>query len=246
MSNDYSLLYTIDPTVADFTLVHYPYIVFLIPVLYMFVVLKWGPDYMKTRPAYDLKRIILFYNLSQILMNSYLISLGFSHMLTKNYFEMRNEPLEGTLAYCYFLLKIYDLFETLIFVLRKKQKQVSFLHVYHHITVLISVYFAMRSMPGGHNVTYGFLNTLVHALMYCYYFLAAYDSSIKWLPKWKKFITQFQLLQFVILLIHYSWPLYYGHCCVSQTQCILNVIQAFTMLVLFGNFYIKTYIKKQK
>ncbi|XP_037045242.1 elongation of very long chain fatty acids protein-like [Bradysia coprophila] len=246
MSNDYSLLYTIDPTVAHFTLVHYPYIVSLIPILYLFVVLKWGPDLMKTRPAYDLKGVILFYNLSQIIMNIYLISLGLSHMLKKNYFEMRNEPLEGTLAYYYFLLKIYDLLETLIFVLRKKQQQVSFLHVYHHIMVLLFIYFGMRSMPGGHNVTYGFVNTVVHAFMYCYYFLAAYDSSIKWLPKCKKFITQIQLLQFVILLIHYSWPLYYGHCCVSQIQCKLNVIQALVMIVLFGNFYIKNYIKKKK
>lgn len=135
-------------------------------------------------------------------------------MLKKNYFEMRVEPFEYSLGYGYFLLKIYDLFETFFFVLRKKQNQVSFLHVYHHMMILIFVYLGMRSLPGkrefiqgicskiyrflgGHNIYYGFVNTIVHAFMYTYYFLAAYDSNIKWLSKWKKFITQIQLVSSV-------------------------------------------------
>lgn len=132
-------------------------------------------------------------------------------MIKKNYFEMTLEPYEYSLGYCYFLLKIYDLIETFFFVLRKKQSQVSFLHVYHHIMILFFVYLGMRSLPGkmsiilmvesltinysgGHNMVYGFINTIVHALMYIYYFLAAYDSKITWLYQWKKIITQIQLV----------------------------------------------------
>ncbi len=45
---------------------------------------------------------------------------------------------------------------------------------------------------------YGFINTLVHGIMYCYYLISAYDSKIKWLYKCKKFITQVQLVSFCI------------------------------------------------
>lgn len=41
---------------------------------------------------------------------------------------------------------------------------------------------------------YGFINTIVHAIMYTYYFIAAYDSKMQWLHRWKKFITQVQLV----------------------------------------------------
>lgn len=51
------------------------------------------------------------------------------------------------MAHYYYLYNKYsDLTETFIFVLRKKQKQVSFLHVYHHIMVIgagtLSIYIA--------------------------------------------------------------------------------------------------------
>lgn len=72
-------------------------------------------------------------------------------MLKKDYFEMKLEPYEYLLAYGYFLLKIYDLVETLFFVLRKKQSQVSFLHLYHHIMILFFTYIGTRSLPGKKN-----------------------------------------------------------------------------------------------
>jgi len=51
-------------------------------------------------------------------------------------------------TYCYFLLKVVDLVETIFFVLRKKNSQVSFLHVYHHIMMVLFVYTVGRSAPG--------------------------------------------------------------------------------------------------
>lgn len=73
---------------------------------------------------------------------------GVNDLLKKDYFEMTVEPGETFLGYSYFLLKIYDLIETIFFVLRKKQRQVSFLHVYHHVMILSFTYLGMRSLPG--------------------------------------------------------------------------------------------------
>lgn len=40
--------------------------------LYVYFVTYWGQQYMKSRPAYDLKNIIKVYNLIQIVVNLYI------------------------------------------------------------------------------------------------------------------------------------------------------------------------------
>lgn len=43
-----------------------------------------------------------------------------------------------TLAHFYYVYNKYlDLLDTVIFVLRKKQNQITFLHVYHHCAVIV-------------------------------------------------------------------------------------------------------------
>lgn len=53
-------------------------------------------------------------------------------------------------TYVYYLNKYADLVETPVFVLRRKQQQVSFLHVYHHIMVVSCGYLLMCVQPGKH------------------------------------------------------------------------------------------------
>lgn len=67
-----------------------------------------------------------------------------------NTFNGRKEAI-GT--YYYYLLKLLDLADTVFFVLRKKSSQVSFLHVYHHVAILIASYLIFSWTPGIHNYT---------------------------------------------------------------------------------------------
>jgi len=55
----------------------------------------------------------------------------------------------------YFLLKLLDLVDTIFFVLRKKQNQVTFLHVYHHVGMAIATWVGVKYLPGGHAVFLG-------------------------------------------------------------------------------------------
>lgn len=51
-------------------------------------------------------------------------------------------------SYCYLLVKYLDLFDTVFFVLRKRTRQISFLHVYHHVAILCGAYVAVAWAPG--------------------------------------------------------------------------------------------------
>jgi len=55
----------------------------------------------------------------------------------------------------YFLLKILDLTDTIFFVLRKKQNQVTFLHIYHHIGIILGSWIAVKYLAGGHGTFLG-------------------------------------------------------------------------------------------
>lgn len=41
-------------------------------IIYVYFVTEWGPNIMKSRPAYDLKNVIKIYNLIQIFVNLFI------------------------------------------------------------------------------------------------------------------------------------------------------------------------------
>lgn len=116
----------------------------------------------------------------------------------------------------YYTLKCCDLIETFIFVLRKKSNQVSMLHVYHHLMVIIGTYIELMFSPSGHNMLPGLMNAMVHAVMYSYYFMSAYDPNLMKLEtfkRWKKIVTQIQLVSitlFVAVINDFLYQLFFS------------------------------------
>lgn len=101
--------------------------------------------------------------------------------------------LEG--SHTYFLLKVLDLLDTVFFVLRKKDRQISFLHLYHHTGMVVLTWNATKFLPGGHGVFTGFINSIIHVIMYTYYLLALISPKYKNNLWWKKYITQMQMVR---------------------------------------------------
>lgn len=97
-------------------------------------------------------------------------------------------------CHTYFLLKVADLLDTVFFVLRKKQNQISFLHLYHHTGMVLLTWNAAKFLPGGHSIFTGFLNSIVHVVMYGYYLVSAFNPEYKNNIWWKKYITQMQIV----------------------------------------------------
>lgn len=157
--------------------------------------------------------------------------------------------LERWGIYAYFVNKVLDLMDTVVFVLRKSYRQITFLHVYHHALMVSGVYWVIRLYGfGGQYITMGILNTFVHAYMYFYYFLTTMNPAIKTNLCLKKSVTLMQLLQFVILLFQAIYVLTFNSKCEFPLFLqYLQIFQSSLMIYMFSDFYIKAYMKpKQK
>ncbi|KAH9403439.1 hypothetical protein TYRP_015329 [Tyrophagus putrescentiae] len=139
------------------------------------------------------------------------------------------------------LSKYVDMLDTVFFVLRKKESQITGLHVYHHSTVPTFGWIYFRSNVF-HVTAYAFclLNTPVHTIMYAYYGLAALGPQMQPYLWWKRYITQLQIVQFVLLFAH---GLYF---CLFQTGyhwffSVDILWQTGLYLYLFTAFYLRTY-----
>ncbi|KOB72767.1 Elongation of very long chain fatty acids protein, partial [Operophtera brumata] len=84
---------------------------------------------MRDRKPYDLKHTIIVYNISQILMSVFLV------------YEM------AAAVWWYFAAKLIELLDTVFFVLRKKNRQISFLHLYHHFMMPICAWIGVKFLP---------------------------------------------------------------------------------------------------
>lgn len=86
-------------------------------------------------------------------------------------------------------------YSKVFFILRKKQNQVTFLHVYHHTITSICSWLYVKFLPGQQGAVIIFLNSLVHVIMYTYYLISALGPKYKKYLWWKKYMTWIQLVK---------------------------------------------------
>ena len=221
--------------------------------LYLLIVIRLGPQIMHKKQAFDLRGIVRVYNFFNILFNVWLAYKGINLSGNgKSFFNCNclDRDYKRYSAYIdiFILSRIIDFLDTIFFVLRKKQSQITGLHVFHHSLVPVVIYtvamFSMTPFSGFLIV----LNALVHVVMYSYYFLATYPSISPYLW-WKKYITRIQIGQFVSAMIYFclGYLLLPKFCDdPPMVAVVINLISAFIFLVLFLSFYSGAYNKNKK
>ncbi|CAO1342149.1 unnamed protein product [Diamesa tonsa] len=246
-----------DPRTQDLPLIEKPWIVLTIIASYLYFVKHLGRKWMEKRKPFELNSIMNCYNLAQIILNSFIPIVGLKYTyfqkdynficqgIDKDNFSKSSMMIVYT-SYFYFLLKILDLLDTIFFVLRKKDNQITFLHIYHHAGIVAACYVHMKFMSGsGHPLLIAILNSFVHTIMYGYYFITSFKPELKQSIWWKKHITQVQLIQFAILLVHFIIPIFSKDCNYPKVILFILLLQNLFMLALFSDFYYKAYIKKK-
>lgn len=134
---------------------------------YLLFVLKVGPKYMEYRKPMNLSLFIRSYNVFQVIACCYFVNWsvkrGIDFSVTWKCLENKSDPaLVHNLnvhSWWFICLRLVELSETVVFVLRKKQNQVSPLHIYHHISTVVLLWtflkynnskFARYKNPRGH------------------------------------------------------------------------------------------------
>ncbi|CAH0391946.1 unnamed protein product [Bemisia tabaci] len=243
-----------DPRLKGWPLCGHLWIPIGIVSLYNYFVLKWGPEFMEKRKPFNVDRIMIVYNIIQIVLCSWVTIEAFKMIAWSGDFNWMCEPIDYgdnpktrriiRMVWVYYMLKILDLLDTVFIILRKKFNQASFLHIYHHSGMVGLGYVGTNFIAGGHGMSLGLLNNFVHAVMYSYYLLSALRPEYKRSNWMKKKVTQLQMIQFFMLILHFSLPFFQPNCNYPLWICFIILPQYSFMLVLFADFYRKAYGKK--
>lgn len=171
---------------------------------------------------------------------SFLVTFGCLHVTPAQNAIFMHNVYRG--YWHYFINKTFDLCDTVFFVLRKKQSHVTFLHVYHHASMVLIMFVLGNYFPGKESAFAGMINACVHIGMYTYYTMASFGDFFQGHLKYKKHLTTLQIAQFLIILT-YNTASHFTSCGYNLVIVKLIMFEAIVNLVLFINFYRKSYGK---
>ncbi|XP_065284053.1 very long chain fatty acid elongase AAEL008004-like [Dermacentor albipictus] len=245
-----------DPRTRHYPLVMNPLFVFPLVALYIYFVKVSGPRWMKDRPPFRIDGLVRVHNLLMVVANLKLCAtLMCSMYLPGGSYSFWCQGITGGVdnslqelyrtGWVYVLFRYVDFLDTVFFVLRKKFNQITHLHVIHHVMVTLNVWFWVLFAPEGQVAFSLALNSFVHVVMYSYYLLANMGPSMRKYLWWKKYLTTLQIVQFVIIVVHMSIPLFVD-CGFPRYLIFLGVVQTLLVLALFLNFYKKSYIEPER
>eukprot|EP01064_Diplonema_japonicum_P021335 TRINITY_DN30864_c0_g1_i1.p1 TRINITY_DN30864_c0_g1~~TRINITY_DN30864_c0_g1_i1.p1 ORF type:complete len:368 (+),score=37.97 TRINITY_DN30864_c0_g1_i1:58-1161(+) len=211
-----------------------------------FILYSW----MKNREKrFEIKWVLQVYNLLCILAAGYVfIGLLLAKMEIPGSFAC-NPLLPGEsgekfawLFWVFYAQKFLEFCDTWFFILRKSFRQVTFLHLFHHssITFVVGLIFPY-DYSGDMFLPIAF-NAFVHVLMYSHY-LATSIGVKSW---WSRHLTSLQLIQFIAITTQ-SYVAYQSgpSCGAPDFAKILMVMYMMSMLILFGNFFVRKYVLKK-
>ncbi|XP_054001056.1 elongation of very long chain fatty acids protein AAEL008004-like [Hylaeus anthracinus] len=242
-----------DPRVNGWAMMSSPLPTLAICLSYVYFVKVLGPKLMENRKPFDLRKVMIYYNLFQVIFSTWLFyeslvsGWGGHYSFSCQPVDYSNNPMALRMAngcWWYYFSKFTEFMDTIFFVLRKKNDQITTLHVIHHGCMPMSVWFGVKFTPGGHSTFFGFLNTFVHIVMYSYYLLAALGPKIQPYLWWKKYLTSLQMIQFVLVMIH-AFQLLFIDCNYPKAFVWWIGLHAIMFYFLFRDFYRETYKKRK-
>ncbi|KAF3427942.1 hypothetical protein E2986_02472 [Frieseomelitta varia] len=201
-----------DPRVSDWPLMDSPIPTFFIVLLYLYGVTILGPRVMANRKPFKLRGTLVAYNAFQVVFSlGMLYEVSDSIHLMSGWlldYSYKCQPVDyshnpsalrmANLCWWYFISKFTEFADTIFFVLRKKDSQVTFLHLYHHSLTPLETWICVKFIPGGHGTLGNLINNAVHVIMYMYYMVSAMGPEYQKYLWWKKHLTTVQLVGLLV------------------------------------------------
>lgn len=182
-----------------------------------------------------------------VLYEAYNRSVSENSMLFLFCEDSSTAPASGAIyywSYIYYLSKYYELLDTVLQIFRGKPPPHYVLHVYHHAAVLFMAWAWLETKQSLQFIGLAF-NTAVHVVMYTYFLQRTITSQV---PRWKSFVTLFQIIQFMCSLLAFFVTIYLvfilQYECAGMNALYLNVLFNITLLHSFIGVFLKG--KKRK
>lgn len=208
-----------------------PAVFFGLPAFWVLWVF-WLVHFMMTRRPVNAKFLMQIYNVVQIVTCGYMCwglwpCIGFPNFCGINTdFDKDGEWF----VWVHYMSKYLDWFDTFWIVLGKKRAQLSFLHIYHHSTIVSVWGMLLQHNVGSGTIRYGaFINSLTHVIMYSHYLW----TSLGLKNPFKRYITMWQITQFYSCLVH-AFLVLFLEPTVIQHYAWIQVIYQLTMVYLFS------------
>ncbi|XP_053685580.1 elongation of very long chain fatty acids protein 7 [Sabethes cyaneus] len=225
----------------------------VIVVTYLYFCLYAGPRYMAKRKPFKLENVLIAYNAIQVVLSVVLVYEGIKGGWDGTY-DFKCQPVDysrhptamrmARAVWLYYICKVIELLDTVFFVLRKKQNQISFLHLYHHTLMPICGFIGVKYFAGGHGTLLGVINSFIHVCMYAYYMLAAMGPKVQKYLWWKRYLTVMQIIQFIIVFYHTIQVQFQPSCGYPKSIAALLTLNAALFIYMFSTFYVRSYLRK--
>ncbi|CAG0896573.1 unnamed protein product [Darwinula stevensoni] len=226
---------------------------FVFVALYLILVF-WGRRWMASRPAYDLQKPLIAWNLFLSVFSIFSAyravpeiyrtvrddSLYFSMCLG---YHLRHNPVVSVWGILFVVSKVVELGDTAFIVLRKQR--LLFLHWYHHVTVLLYAWYSCaQGVPTGR--FFVTLNALAHAFMYPYY--TARAAKIHVPRRLAMSITLFQITQMAFGIYANAYAYFARklglHCETPWENIYVSALMYLSYFLLFLNFFVDAYVRR--
>jgi len=222
---------------------------------YVFFVVVGSAVMKRGVPAMDLYAIKFVYNFSQIFFCAYMSIEAIIIAHRNNYGLLcnpynRHDPPIANILWLFYVSKIWDFWDTFFIVTGKKWRQLSFLHVYHHVSVFLCYWININVQYDGEVYLSIVLNGFIHTVMYTYYLICMHTKvpgTGKSLPIWwKPSLTSMQMIQFILMTSQASYVLLSDCREISARIYCIYFGYTISLLILFAHFFVMSYLKRGK
>ncbi|XP_072129636.1 very long chain fatty acid elongase 1-like [Mobula birostris] len=252
----YEVLLKGDPRIEEYPFMVSPVPMTAVLLFYVYFVLSLGPKLMAGRMPFDLKKVMVCYNFALVFFSIFIVyeflmsGWATGYTFRCDLIDYSNSPKALRMvrvAWLFLFSKFIELFDTVFFVLRKKNSQITFLHIFHHSVMPWTWWWGVKFGPGGMGSFHAMVNSIVHVIMYFYYGLSAAGPAFQKYLWWKKYMTAIQLVQFIVVSLHVTQYYFMDHCD-YQFPIIIHLVWMYGtfFFILFSNFWYQAYTKGKR
>jgi GNS1/SUR4 family len=168
------------PSIATAMAIGYLSFVIFVPILFR-----------ATGFSIKLKPVMRLYNLFMVVLSAWMGTKSIMLARESNDTVFCVPMAEGKagaemaqLVWIFTFSKVIEFLDTVFMIFEGRMRQVSFLHVYHHVSILAYWFTISWVLPGSDAYFSLAGNSYIHVLMYAYYLLASFGYS----PWWKYYV----------------------------------------------------------